>query len=343
MHLSCRNAGSDPVQELDRSFAAALGADLAVPGRGLPRVSWRHRLLSLLVPFLVGVIAALTWIPATLFNVFSRSHRNDVSSDIAYGDGPRRMLDVYKPKDVGDPAVIVFFYGGSWQSGAKETYKLLAATLVLRGYVVVVPDYRVYPEVGFPSFLTDGAQAIRWVKDNIVSFGGNPDRIIVMGHSAGAYIAAMLALDKQWLANVGLDSRRDISGLIGVSGPYDFLPLQDETLKIIFHGDNRPQTQPISFARGRKPPALLLTGALDRTVPPRNSVRLASKLRDENNTAVDLVYDYFSHVTILIAFAPVVSRLLPLLADIDAFVARIKPAPHHASPQPPAAQQEIRP
>ena len=208
--------------------------------------------------------------------------------DIPYADGERRSLDVYRPSDGRSAPVLVFFYGGSWQMGSKDIYVFLATTLASHGYVVVVPDYRVYPEVKFPAFLQDGAQAIRWVHDNARIYGGDPSRIVVMGHSAGAYIAAMLALDPEWLGAVGLDPLRDVAGLIGVSGPYDFLPLKDETLKIIFGGDHRTETQPITYAEGRKPPALLITGTRDTTVSPRNSKNLATALLRGGNLATEL-------------------------------------------------------
>ena len=125
-------------------------------------------------------------------------------------------------------------------SGSKRTYRYVAKALARRGYVAVLPDYRIYPQARYPDFLDDGALAVRWVKDNAKRFGGDPQKIFLMGHSAGAHIAAMLAIDATWLQKVGLVPGRDIAGLIGVSGPYDFLPLKDETLKIIFGGADRP-------------------------------------------------------------------------------------------------------
>jgi acetyl esterase/lipase len=273
-----------------------------------------------------GIVVATIFNPAFLLNLVARLQRYDVVTDVAYASDARQKLDVYSPRGASGAPVLVFFYGGSWQAGSKSIYPFLASTLAARGYVVVVPDYRVYPQVKFPGFLEDGAKAIRWTRDNVARYGGDPSRMFAAGHSAGAHIAAMLALDSEWLAGVGLDPRRDLAGLIGVSGPYDFLPLKDDTLKIIFEGDNRPQTQPITFAEGRKPPALLLTGAEDTTVYPRNTKNLAAKLRRSGNIATDLVYRHFGHISILLAFAPFLSNLFPLLTDIDAFVHATGPA-----------------
>ncbi len=282
----------------------------------------RRAWLWWLAPLGVAVVAAAIAGPALLLNAVARLQHYDSLTDIAYGDGERRKLDVYRPATTRNAPVIVFFYGGSWQAGAKETYLFLASTLAARGYVVVVPDYRLYPEVTFPDFLKDGAQAIRWARDNAAAHGGDPARLYLMGHSAGAHVAAMLAMDEEWLRDAGVDPRRDLAGLIGVSGPYDFLPLQDETLKVIFHGDRNPRSQPITFAHGRKPPALLMTGADDETVYPRNSISLATRLRSDGNQATDIVYPRFGHITILAAFVPFLSRLFPLLPDIDSFIAR---------------------
>jgi acetyl esterase/lipase len=251
--------------------------------------------------------------------------RSVTMTDISYADGARRKLDVYQPRDAANAPVIVFFYGGSWQRGDKSLYRLLAGVLTARGYVVVVPDYRIYPEVKFPDFLADGAMALRWTHDNIATFGGDSHRLFVMGHSAGAYIAAMLTLDAQWLKGVGLDANRDIAGLIGISGPYDFLPLKSSRLVDIFGGANRPVTQPISFAEGHKPPVLLVTGDADNVVDPGNSRRLAARLRRNDNDATDVTYRRLGHISVLAGFVPLVSYFFPLLRDVRAFVERVRP------------------
>src|SRR3712207_3414863 len=125
-----------------------------------------------------------------------------------------------------DLKVVVFFYGGRWESGDRGDYLFAAQGLVSQGFVAVVPDYRLHPEVGFAGFMADGAAAVRWVRDNIAGFGGDPAQIFLMGHSAGAHIAALLALDERWLADQGLP-RGTVRGAIGLAGPYDFLPLSD--------------------------------------------------------------------------------------------------------------------
>jgi acetyl esterase/lipase len=245
-----------------------------------------------------------------------------LSTSIAYAKGARHTLDVCRPKTATAAPVIVFFYGGGWRSGSKRIYRSVAKALARRGYVAVLPDYRIYPQVRYPDFLDDGAQAVRWVKDNVKRYGGDSQKIFLMGHSAGAHIAAMLAIDATWLQKVGLMPGRDIAGLIGVSGPYDFLPLKDETLKIIF-GGNRPETQPIFHVTPGAPPALLLTGDKDDVVGAGNSTRLAERLRAAGNEATAVIYPRIGHYLIVAAIAPVIRALVPVLRDIDDFIAKV--------------------
>ena len=261
------------------------------------------------------------WSPADPLNLLAWRHGTEITRSIAYGEAPRQTLDVYRPASSTKSPVIVFFYGGSWQMGDKETYLFVAAALAQRGYVVVVPDYRVYPEVRYPAFLQDGAQAVRWAKDNAARYGGDPDRLFIMGHSAGAHIAAMLVLDGRWLQQAGLTPNRDVAGLIGISGPYDFLPLHDGVLATIFGGANVPDTQPISHVKPGAPPALLVTGQRDDIVEPSNTTRLAAKLAANGDKAVVKTYPWVGHLTIIGSFALPLRFLSPVLDDVDRFIA----------------------
>jgi acetyl esterase/lipase len=282
----------------------------------------------------LGVLATLLLSgcsPAAPLNFLTWRHGVEITRSVAYGEGTRQTLDVYRPSSTPKSPVIVFFYGGSWQSGNKATYLFVAAALARRGYLTVVPDYRVYPEVRYAGFLEDGARAVRWAKDNAARFGGDPDKLFVMGHSAGAYIAAMLALDSRWLRQVDLAPDRDIAGLIGVSGPYDFLPLRDGTLKVIFDGGNDPVTQPISHVSHGAPPALLVTGTRDGVVDPGNSSRLAVRLRAAGSDAMVETYPWVGHLTIIGTFVLPLRFLAPVLQDIDTFIAKTVQQ-HHGTP-----------
>ena len=260
--------------------------------------------------------------------------RIQLTQSIAYAERSRHRLDVCRPRGAAAAPVIIFFYGGAWQSGYKERYRYVAKALARRGYVAVVPDYRIYPEVCYPDFLNDGAQVVRWVKDNIARFGGDPDKLFLKGHSAGAHIAAMLSIDARWLGKVGLDPRRDIAGLIGIAGPYDLMPLRDEKLKVIFCGANRPETQPIFHVAPGAPPALLMTGGRDRLVEPGNSVRLAGRLVAAGNTATVLTYRRIGHFIIIAAVAPFLRFLVPVMRDVDAFIAATLRTPQRNTAQP---------
>jgi acetyl esterase/lipase len=253
--------------------------------------------------------------------------RIQLTRSVAYAERSRHRLDVCRPRKAIAAPVIIFFYGGAWQSGNKGLYRYVAKALARRGYVAVVPDYRIYPEACYPGFLDDGALVVRWVKDNIARFGGDPAKLFLKGHSAGAHIAAMLSIDRRWLSKVGLDPRRDIAGLIGVAGPYDIMPLRDERLKVIFGGSDRPETQPIFHVGPGAPPALLMTGSRDRLVEPGNSTRFAARLVATGNTATVLTYERVGHFIIIAALAPLLRFLAPVLRDVDTFVAATLRAP----------------
>ena len=154
---------------------------------------------------------------------------------VAYAAGPRHAMDIYLPASgEGSPPVVVFFYGGSWRSGERAAYRFMGRSLAGCGAITVIPDYRVWPETGFPGFLEDAAASVAAARVAAGQYGGDVSRLFLMGHSAGAYIAAMLALDPAYLAAAGVDQRTALAGLVGLSGPYDFLPLRDPVLEEIF-------------------------------------------------------------------------------------------------------------
>jgi acetyl esterase/lipase len=258
-------------------------------------------------------------------------HTIKSTRSVAYAEHSRNMLDVYWPADVVAAPVVIFFYGGAWRSGNKWLYRYVGKALARRGHVAVVPDYRIYPEVCYPDFLEDGALVVRWVKDNAQRFGGDPEKVFLKGHSAGAHIAAMLAIDARWLQKVGLTPGSDIAGLIGIAGPYDYMPLRDEILKVIFGGADRPETQPIFYVSPGAPPALLITGGRDRLVEAGNSTRLAARLRAAGNAATVLTYRRVGHYMIIAALAPLLRFLVPVLRDVDAFIFNTVHSPQRAN------------
>jgi acetyl esterase/lipase len=245
-----------------------------------------------------------------------------VKHNLAYASGDRAHFDVYAPRHPGPRApVAVFLYGGSWQSGSKALYEFVGRSLASRGIVTIIPDYRVYPEVRYPAFLRDNALAVAFAKRHAADWGGAPDRLFLIGHSAGAYNAAMLALDRRWLGEVGLDSSRDLAGVVGLAGPYDFLPLRDATLKIIFGPENqRPDTQPINHVEGHAAAMLLLAGDRDGTVDPGNSTRLAAAIRARGGTVSARLYPRQGHVSLLTSMSGLFRRRGGVLDQVAAFV-----------------------
>jgi acetyl esterase/lipase len=258
--------------------------------------------------------------PATLLDATVPDRGYQRLGDIAYGDDPRQRLDLYVPLRP-DPSrgVVVFFYGGAWESGRRQDYRFVAQALADAGFWVVVPDYRVFPQVRFPGFVEDGAAAVRWTQTHIAAKGGDPRRLFLAGHSAGAHIAFMLATRTPYLAAAGVD-RTALRGVIGIAGPYDFLPLSSARLQDIFAGSDLPATQPITHVAGGLPPALLLHGDADTTVLVRNTRHLAAAWRAAGNTAEENIYGGVGHIGIVTAFSDVFRGRAPTLNDVTAFL-----------------------
>ena len=259
--------------------------------------------------------------------------------NLRYQDGTRGTLDVYVPRSAhGSSPVVLFIYGGAWDSGRKAQYAFVGDALASAGIVAMIADYRVYPEVRWPTFLQDNARALRWVVDHAGDYGGDPRAVFIMGHSAGAYDALMLALDPRWLHAVGLDPARDLRGAIGLAGPYDFLPLTSEELKIIFGPpQGRAATQPINHVTGHDPPLFLATDAADREVDPGNTARLAAKVRAAGGAVTEQTYAHLNHALLIGVFAVPLRWLAPVRRDVLQFIQAHTPigeGPIHTRPTP---------
>lgn len=234
------------------------------------------KLLALLALTSVVVFASgCTSVAFLIANSATLTGRYDRSTSHSYGPQARHKLDVYSPKDAKDRPVVVFFYGGSWTTGSRALYRFVGAALAERGFVAVVPDYRLYPQVKFPLFLDDGALAVAWVQEHAHEFGGDPHRVVLMGHSAGAHEAAFLAYDRRLLARVGAHPEW-IAGLVGLSGPYALEPNSDVLNTIFASPYTEAQWQPVRFVTPQAPPTFLAHGTADDVV----SIGHAEKLRD---------------------------------------------------------------
>lgn len=243
------------------------------------------------------------------------------TTNIAYGPLSRQELDVYHPTNPDpDRRVVIFFYGGDWQTGSKGDYRFVAQALASQGFVAVMPDYRLYPSATFPAFVDDGAMAVRWAHDNISRFGGNPARLYLMGHSAGAHIAALLTLDPRYLSAVGL-SRDAIRATAALSGPYEFIP-SAEDLAVFGMKPGDPPTpgmEPIDFVDGHEPPMLLIHGLQDRTVDAINAARLTARICQAGGKVRYIAYPERAHVGVVLFLAAPFRWLAPTLRDVSTF------------------------
>jgi acetyl esterase/lipase len=243
-----------------------------------------------------------------------------VGKDISFGNDPRQKLDVYQPTGKIKAPIIVFIYGGSWANGRRQDYGFVASSLAAKGYVTVVPDYRLLPQVKFPGFIQDGALAVAWVQANAQKYGADPTRIILMGHSAGAYNASMIGLDRSYLQATGVDQKH-IKAVVGLSGPYDFYPWDTDVSRVTFGSAPDPlATQPVTYVRADAPPMLLLTGDSDKTVRPRNSVSLAAKLKAAGAGVTLKQYPNMDHPGIVLAISKPFRHRAPVLDDVVAFI-----------------------
>lgn len=242
---------------------------------------------------------------------------------LSYGAHAAQKLDVYLPteKKFADKTLptIVFYFGGSWRNGKRAWYEFFAAHYCLKGYVVVVPDYRKASEFVFPSFMQDAASAFAYAHKHATQWRSDPNQVFVMGHSAGAHMAALLSLDPQYLAAEKLKPA-DIAGFVGISGPYDFLPLTDPLVIEVFNGDALSKaSQPINFVEhsAGAPPMLLVHGGKDRLVWPKNSINLAGELNQRGGSAKVLIVPKAGHIKTLLHAARGLHWLAP---GIDAAI-----------------------
>ena len=266
---------------------------------------------------------------------FVRGHQG--ASGVAYGPLARQRFDVYVPgtsideadKATGAPLVI-FFYGGSWSMGSRGEYAFAGQALAAQGFVVMVVDYRLHPEVRYPDFLDDCARAVGYGLEHARELGADPRRVFLFGHSAGAYNAAMLALDPRWLRAAG-HSPDELAGWVGLAGPYDFLPIVDPDVQRVFDWPaTAPDTQPIHHVDdlARPLPAFIGAARDDSVVrPEKNSVPLAEALRARGAAVTFKSYAHVNHALLVGALAWPLTAFAPVLDDAAAFMRGVAPAP----------------
>jgi acetyl esterase/lipase len=273
------------------------------------------RMLSLLATLGLAACATAT---SALVNSPALLGRGFKLEEQAFGSQPWQKLDIFTPESDGPWDVVVFFHGGRWSSGRKEDYQFVGAALARQGFLTIIPDYRKYPEIRFPTFVKDAAQAVAWIHDTIGARGGRPGRVHLAGHSSGAHVAALLAADESYLEAEGKSVRDVVRSFAGLAGPYAFTP-EDPDLRDMFGPPERyAQMRVPTFIAGTEPPMLLLHGADDTTVGAFNHQLLADQIRTRGGNVEVVIYPGVGHVGIVAAF----SRLgpsTPVIQDLRRF------------------------
>jgi len=273
------------------------------------------------------IVRTLLLLPALALLAWPAAARGP--RDVAYGPDPRHRLDLYLPDGAGAGAkprkTLIFIHGGGWRRGNKARYGFVGRAFAEAGYVVVLINYRLYPQARFPAFVEDAARAVAWVHAHIRAHGGDPGQIYLMGHSAGAHIAALLALDPHYLEAAGVP-RRALGGMIGLAGPYVFEPGRVPRLAEIFAAHPQPNARPVVFAENgaarNGPPLLLLSAAFDRIVRARNGPELAEAYRRAGGRAEAKSYPAIGHGQIVFAIAALFRGTAPVFEDSVHFIGK---------------------
>jgi acetyl esterase/lipase len=270
-------------------------------------------LLSSRVAALLFAVVVLSGCSEAYFWVINAHTPDSRVETASYGPDADQGLDVYRVRSDKPAPIVVFFYGGSWQSGRRQDYRFVGAALASRGVIAVLPDYRKSPQHPFPTFMHDAAAAVAWTKANATRLGGDRSRIFLMGHSAGGQIVALLATDASYLRAVAMRPR-DLAGVIGLAGPYDFLPITEPDIKIVFGPEKDwPISQPVNYVDGDEPPFFLLHGTDDTRVRPANSEHLAARLRAQGEPVTLEMIPDTGHIGLINGF--VSPRFSPVLED----------------------------
>src|ERR1700693_3543829 len=250
-----------------------------------------------------GGLCACTQLGLLALNTASHLDASVRQTDVAYGPAAANKLDVYRPAQGVPSALVLFFYGGGWDDGDKASYRFVGAALAARGMVAVIPNYTLYPQARYPQFMRDGAAAVAVARAHARLWGADPEQLFVMGHSAGAHIAVMLALDQEYLQQVGGGSQW-FRGVVGLAGPYDFLPFTDAYLNDLFGPPAEFwRSQPINYVRGGAPPMLLMHGLEDKRVSPNNTRSLTARLPGAGDEVTTVYFPRASHGDLVTPFS----------------------------------------
>ena len=286
-------------------------------------------ILIALIPVAILIYASIKDSAATKLNILntivSLSSNLKVQKGITFDDNKGLTLNIYTNADWKENdhrPVIVFFYGGGWSWGDKKYFTFVADSFVDKGYVVVIPDYTLYPTAQYPEFVKDGAKAVAWVKQHIAERGGDAEQLFVAGHSAGAYIAAMVAFNDQYLA-AEQQSTSIIKAVAGIAGPYNFTPKEQAYIDV-FGEENFDDMKILNHVNGNEPPALLIHSEGDTTVGLFNQTLMEDALIENGRPVNTLIYgQYITHINILMMLHPWFAKEVDVAADIDTFFKQV--------------------
>jgi acetyl esterase/lipase len=305
------------------AFPVTRESGLDIPPRAARQLPRAPGILIVLAFCAMFVLSGCQGVLFAGLNATNQRRGTDVQRDIVF-DAPHHLaLDVYRPAHAAHAPIVVFFYGGSWVHGKRQWYRFTGEALAARGVIVVIPDYRKYPQVKMDGFMSDAALAVAWTHDHAAELGGDPGDLFIMGHSAGGQIAGLLATDPQWLQADGMQLR-ELAGFIGLAGVYDFMPIAaNETDMLGMFGTTPVQqarSQPVLFVHGQEPPMLLLHGTGDKEVEPSNSESLARVMKAHNEEAILKLYPGVGHSALLFSLSRPLREHAPTLDDILSFI-----------------------
>lgn len=287
-------------------------------------------LCALLVLGSAGALVSCSSGQLWVVNTLARNGDYVVQADIPYGPDPRQRLDLYQPEASVPSArmTLLFVPGGCWgacDTFPKDDYRFIADTFTAHGYTVVIPNYRLYPAHGFADIIADVATAVDLIAQQGGALGIDNQRLVLSGHSAGGQMVALLALDERYLQP---GTRRQLTGWIGLAGPYDFFPFTEDYQPALFAPESRyPDSQPVNFVDGAEPPALLLYGLDDIRVKPRNILSLSARLQAQGVPHQALCYDGIDHAGIIGALSRPLRDTRPVLADMLRFLQQLEQGP----------------
>lgn len=271
--------------------------------------------LLMLLAFSPGAQLAAVNFPARFYD-------GPVVKGLVFDQQTGLALDLYAPPAAAGPGphpVMMFYYGGGWRQGSRDIYPFMGTLFARAGYLVAVPDYRKYPDVRFPAFVEDGAAALAWVKAHAADYGGDPGRIVLAGHSAGAHTAILLATDGRYLAAHGIDHKQLLAA-VGLAGPYHFNPASGVLFEIFGPEERFRRMQVSHFVEPDQPPLLLLYGLADDTVGPENHRQLSAALDAAGACYRLITYPDIGHIDILSAYTWIHRDRQPMLQDTLAFL-----------------------